>query len=99
MQSLVRTPTLVTMVPSTMFLPKDISAQVFFSYLKPRLQKFITYNFVAHFQEEQYKTCLENFMLESCMSIIEFVENYTFQDFNEIQEMHWHCLDFITILV
>jgi hypothetical protein len=87
---LVRTPTLVVVVPFTMFLPKDISAQVFFFYIKLRLQKIITHNFVAHFQEEQYKTCLENFLPESCMFIIDFVENYTFQDFNEIQEMQWH---------
>lgn len=32
------------------------------------------------------------------MSIIDFAENYTFLDFNETQEMHWHLFQ-LTILV
>lgn len=31
---------------------KDTIAQVFFSYTKPRLQKFILHNFLAKFKEE-----------------------------------------------
>jgi hypothetical protein len=48
------------------------------------------HNFVACFQEEQYKICLETFPCDSIMSIIDFVENYIFMDFNEVQKMHWH---------
>ncbi len=77
---------------------KDITTQVFLSYLKPRLHKFIRHNFVAHFQEKQYKTCFENFPPENCMFVIDFAKNYIFQNFNEIQEMHWHSFQ-LTILV
>jgi len=76
----------------------EITVHVFFSYTRPRLQKFILHNFMARFQEEQYKTCLETFPPEIVMSIIDFVEMYTFMDFNEVQEMHWHSFQ-LTILV
>jgi hypothetical protein len=32
------------------------------------------------------------------MSIVDFVENYIFQEFNEVQEIHWHSFQ-LTILV
>jgi hypothetical protein len=32
------------------------------------------------------------------MFVINFVENYIFMDFNEVQEMHWHSFQ-LTILV
>jgi hypothetical protein len=32
------------------------------------------------------------------MSVIDFVENYTFMNFNEVSEMHWHSFQ-LTILV
>jgi hypothetical protein len=67
---------------------KETTTQVFLSYSRPKLQKFVTQNFVARFQEEQYKIFLETFPLESVMFVIDFVENYTSMDFNEIQEMH-----------
>jgi hypothetical protein len=57
-------------------------------YIRPRLQKFVLHNFVAYFQEEQYKVYLETFPPSNVMSIIDFAEIYTFLDFNEIQEMH-----------
>jgi hypothetical protein len=32
------------------------------------------------------------------MYVVNFVENYTFQEYNEVQEMHWHSFQ-LTILV
>lgn len=54
--------------------------------MRPRLEKFKFHNFVARFQDEQYRTCLETFPAESVMSVIDFAEKYTFMDFNEIQK-------------
>jgi hypothetical protein len=53
---------------------------------------------VACSQKKQYKIFLETFPCESIMFIVDFVENYIFMDFNEIQEMHWHSFQ-LTILV
>jgi hypothetical protein len=46
------------------------------------------HNFEAAFQEEQYKIFLETFPYENIMFTMDFAKNYTFMDFNDIQEMH-----------
>ncbi len=68
------------------------------AYLRPKLRKFIVHSYVTRWQDEQYKVCLKSFPCESILSIIDFVENYMFQDFNEIQEMYWDSFQ-LTILV
>jgi hypothetical protein len=65
---------------------KETTTHVFLSFTRLRLQKFIIHNFVAHFQEEQYKLCFEIFPPNNVMSVIDFAKNYTFMDFNEIQK-------------
>ncbi len=32
------------------------------------------------------------------MSIVDFVENYSFQEFNEVQEIHWHSFQLTTLI-
>jgi hypothetical protein len=53
---------------------------------------------VAWFQEEQYKTCLQTFLETLVMFVVDFVENYTFQKYKEVQEMYWFSFQ-LTILV
>jgi hypothetical protein len=77
---------------------KELIAKVFLDYLQPRLKKFIYHNYVYHFQDEQYHTRIWSFPKKIILFAIDFEENYTFQDYHEIQEMHWHSFQ-ITILM
>ncbi len=56
--------------------------------LCPSYVSSFLHNFEAAFQEEQYKIFLETFPYENIMFTMDFAKNYTFMDFNDIQEMH-----------
>jgi hypothetical protein len=56
--------------------------------MKPNLEKFILHNYITKFQEEQYNIYLKTFPPPSILSDADFAENYSFQDYNEIQKMH-----------
>jgi hypothetical protein len=47
---------------------------------------------------EQYRICLATFPPESIVFVVDFVENYSFAEWNEIQEMHFSSVQ-VTILV
>jgi len=66
--------------------------------MRLKLQKIVVHNYIAHFQDEQYKLCLNIFPHDSISFMVDFIENYTFQEFNEILKMHWHSFQ-ISILV
>ncbi len=70
---------------------------MFLEYLRPKLQKFLVHNYVIRFHNEQYKVCLA-IVPQDLILVVDFAENYTFQEFNEIQKMHWHSFQ-ISILV
>jgi len=69
---------------------KEITTHYFLECFKPKLSMFVLHNHVAWFQEEQYKTCLQTFPKTLVMSVVDFAKKYTFQKYNEVQEMHWH---------
>ena len=73
-------------------------ARQFLSYLTPRMTKFITHNFVTQWEAEQYRVCLATFPPSSVVSVVDFAENYSFAEWNEIQEMHFSSVQ-LTILV
>jgi hypothetical protein len=54
----------------------ESTTKCFLDYLKPKLSKFILHKYVAHFQKEQYKICLQTFLETSIMHVVDFVENY-----------------------
>ncbi len=68
------------------------------AYLKSKLQFFVGHNFVTRWQDKMFKSCLENFLVDTLVSIVDFVENYTFEIQNEVQSMHWHSYQ-VTIIV
>jgi hypothetical protein len=68
------------------------------SYLKPKLKTFVRHNFVAKWEDEQFRTCLASFSDDTMVSVIDYVENYSFEVQNEVQSMHWHSYQ-VTILV
>jgi hypothetical protein len=67
---------------------KETWAKVFLDYLRPKLKRFVLHNYVSKFQEEQYNICLDTYPPAFILSIKDFAENYSLQDFNEVQEMH-----------
>ncbi len=72
--------------------------KIFLRFSKKMLGDFITHNYVAQWQDNQFKESLCSLPNDVVLSIIDFTKNYTFIDQNEVQEAHWHSLN-ITILV
>jgi hypothetical protein len=67
-------------------------------YLKPNFQFFACHNFVAKWQDKMFKSCLESFIIDTMVLIVDFTKNYSFEVQNEVQCMHWHNYQ-VTILV
>jgi hypothetical protein len=53
---------------------KETKPMKFLQYLRPTLHKFIVHNYVARFQEEQYRICLDTFPVSFVMFVVEFVK-------------------------
>ncbi len=67
-------------------------------YLEPKLKEFVIHNFVAKWQEKEFKAYVPNLPPNTIVSCIDFFENYAFKIQNKIQDMHWFLFQ-ITILV
>ena len=74
------------------------TADVLFDYLKPKLQAFVTHNFVAQWEDAQFKKSIRLFPKDTVVSVVDFAENYKFEIQNEVQSMHWHSYQ-VSILV
>jgi hypothetical protein len=70
----------------------------FVRYLMPKVQNFVTHNFVANWQDDQYKTMMELALAGVLISHIDFTKNYTFAIQIKVQSMHWFSTN-ISILV
>lgn len=77
---------------------KQTSPYELVQYLKPTLQRFITHNFVARWQDEQSKLALKSLHEGVILSYIDFAENYTFQPGVEVQSEYFTSFT-CTILV
>jgi hypothetical protein len=77
---------------------KSSGSDEFLAYLKPKLQFFVHHSFVARWQDAQFRKCLDNIPEDAMVSVVDFVENYSFEIQNEVQSMHWHSYQ-ISILV
>lgn len=77
---------------------KLTSTRSFLAFAKPKIEQFIIHQFVASWQDKQYKNCLENLKENEVMSLIDFAENYSYKGQNEIQSQHWHNFQ-LSILV
>jgi hypothetical protein len=67
-------------------------------YLKPHLSKFVVHNFIAHWQEKEFKGFFKHIPKGTIVSCIDFFKNYAMKVQNEIQDMHWFSFQ-ITILI
>ena len=77
---------------------KQMGCKDFISFLKGHLKTFIHHNYTARWQAQQFKDCIAKFPTDVVVSVIDFAENYTFKEQNEIQSMHWFNFQ-VTILV
>ena len=66
--------------------------------LKMSLEGFLMHNFEVKWQDQQFKTCIENLSPIASVSVIDFAENYSFKWQNEVQSQHWFSFH-IMILV
>jgi hypothetical protein len=51
----------------------------------PKLQQIALHNFVATWRYCQYELCIANQSLDCFVSYVDFSENYSFMESNEIQ--------------
>ena len=66
--------------------------------LKASLEKILTHNFEAKWQDHQFKACIDNLLPDAIVSVIDFAKNYSFKWQNEVQSQHWFSFQ-VTILV
>ncbi len=64
---------------------KTTTLDEFIDYLKPKLQHFVKHNFVAWWEDKQFKQSITSFPTNIVVSIVHFVENYTFEVQNEVK--------------
>jgi hypothetical protein len=77
---------------------KSTSPSTLISYLQSKLAEFLIHNFEAKWQDAQFKSCMENLAPHEVVSVVDFAENYSFKDQNEVQSQHWFSFQ-VTILV
>ena len=64
---------------------KEMQPRELIDLFRDHLQKFIKHNFIYRWQAEQFKECLHVFPDDVVVSVVDFAENYTFKEQNEIQ--------------
>ena len=69
-----------------------------FEYLKPRLTAFVVHNYIATWQDYQFKELFNSVPRDTVISCVDFSENYSMMIQNETQSMHWRSVQ-VSILV
>jgi len=77
---------------------KVTNPRSFLAYAKPKITQFVLHQFVAKWQDTQFKKSLDVLKDGEVMSLIDFAENYSFKGQDEIQSQHWFNFQ-LTILV
>ncbi len=63
---------------------KQTTTKELLDYLRPKLIFFVIHIYVSKFQEEQYDVCLDTFPPTSILLVVDFVDNYSFHNYNEV---------------
>jgi hypothetical protein len=74
---------------------KQTTSNELVEYMKPKLQGFVKHNFVARWQDKHFKICLKSFLVGNMVSIVDFVENYSFEvqmNFNPCIGTHFNLI-------
>lgn len=69
-----------------------------FEYLEPRLKSFVVHNYIATWQDYQFKELFSSLSKDTVISCVDFSENYSMKVQNETQSMHWRSVQ-VSILV
>jgi hypothetical protein len=77
---------------------KETTTADFIDFVRPKLSFFVKHNFLATWQDAEFKEQLSNLPACTILTCVDFSENYSMKLQNEIQIMHWHCTH-VTILV
>ena len=67
-------------------------------YLKPHVQILVLHNYLAHWQDMEFKKELHLMLTGTMLTFVDFNENHSFKLEMEIQCMQWHNKQ-VTILV
>ena len=63
----------------------DIPPMDLVEKFRVKFQNFIKHNFVYQWQATQFKNCVTEFPSDVIVSVVDFAENYTIKEQNEIQ--------------
>ena len=74
-------------------IPRD-----FLIYAAPKMKQFVWHQFVACWQDCQFKNSVQNLKQGEMLSLVDFAQNYSYKGQNEIQSQHWFSFQ-CTILV
>ena len=77
---------------------KVTTARDFLLYAAPKMKQFVWHQFVARWQDSQFKNSVQDLKEGEIMSLIDFAENYSFKGQSEVQSQHWFSFQ-CTILV
>ena len=77
---------------------KRTTAKVFLDFAKSKIPPFLRHQHTARWQDVQYRACIEGLHSGEIMSLIDYAENYSFKEQNEVQSQHWYNFQ-LTILV
>jgi hypothetical protein len=66
--------------------------------MRPQLESFVLHNFLARWQDVQFKQLVETLPKGCVISCVNFSKNYTMRVQNEIQNIHCHNFQ-VSILV
>jgi hypothetical protein len=77
--------------------PKLTTLKEFLLYAIPKIKEFVIHNFVAKWQDKEFKKCVLSLKERKMVSLVDYVEKYTFKSQNEVQSEH--CNFQISILM
>ena len=63
---------------------KHVAVGEFTMLLQEQTKSFIKHNFTYRWQADQYRECLKVFPTNTIVSVVDFAENYSFKEQNEI---------------
>jgi hypothetical protein len=66
------------------FVYKKTKNEKCIEYFKPKLKNVVKHNFVLRWQDKQFKASIVSFPKNTIVSIVDFIENYSFEVQNEV---------------
>ena len=80
------------------YVEEEFPVLTFMDKFKKLIQPYICHTFFAKWQAQQFQTLRDNFPLGTIVSVVDFVENYSFVHQKEIQSYYYFNKQ-VTIMV